>query len=1096
MAKTRSRVVSKPTEGRKTIAIFERLAAELGQTQDVDLAMGSVLRQGSLLLGAHAAAAIVLDEAGREQQRVGTGLSPDQLSKLGSACRSLIDRGEISAGQGPRVWPDLSAEGAPRLTTKKTPWARACTAVPLSRRGALLGVLFFVFDNPSVPSVSELKWTAVLASHATLALENARLFEAALRQAVELGAVYDTVTATVEGREVQPMLEGVIEQAARLLESHGGTIFLVDEDRRSLRSVAAAGLPAEPSGQVLQYGEGVTGRVAESRRPIMVEDLNSWPPEAPSRPGAESGDRVRVLSVPLIWRQSLIGVLEMRADAGRPAYSETDLRLAQIIAHQAANALGVARLVEIEREQRRMAEALQEASLAINRATGLDEVLESILEQVIRAFACDCANFQSYEEEQARVIRSRGYERFGLSSEDMAALSFSVDEHFNFYRMVKGEAVILADTEGEPTWIVLPGFEWIRSWAGVPIQFGGEILGFLHLDCATPGAFNISTARWLTAFAAHAAIAMHNARLYQKLTDEHMKLLQVYEIGQQISGSLVSEEILGNMLDGVQRAIGGVYGGVYRIEREPEDGALRVIGVVGRGIEERLRQSHPSPESLAEQIALAQAPLQEVKTYPAGAYWVSGVPLFVGDRVWGVALVWAAWRLGGEAPALGILAAAGQQAGLALLNAEQHIRVQRRLAEMTLLQGVASAIAQRLDTNAIVHTVTERLHTSLGYPAVQVFLREGDELVQREISGPRPVLDRLPITRGILGRVARTGVPACVEDVRSDPDYVAALVGTRAEMAVPIRIQDQVTGVINIETSDPSQVQPENLELLMVLADQVSVALQNAALYEEVSKNVTLLGERVKERTARLEEALEQVRSAERSKAMFVADISHELRTPLTNIGLYLDLLEMGKEGRRSEYMSILRHETERLGALIEQLLAISEYDTGQTEIRREPTDINLLIRMLVGDRERLIGNRGLRLVVDAAEDLALVPADQQEIMQVMTNLLTNAMNYTPSGGVITLQTTSDMWQGLPHVIFSIADTGPGIPEDERRRMFDRFFRGIVGRASGIPGTGLGLAICKEIVERHGGRLLLSTEGGKGTKVAVWLPEALPGSPS
>jgi signal transduction histidine kinase len=263
-----------------------------------------------------------------------------------------------------------------------------------------------------------------------------------------------------------------------------------------------------------------------------------------------------------------------------------------------------------------------------------------------------------------------------------------------------------------------------------------------------------------------------------------------------------------------------------------------------------------------------------------------------------------------------------------------------------------------------------------------------------------------------------------------------------------------------------------------------------------VSKNVTLLGERVKERTARLEEALEQVRSAERSKAMFVADISHELRTPLTNIGLYLDLLEMGKEGRRSEYMSILRHETERLGALIEQLLAISEYDAGQAEIRREATDINSLIRMLVGDRARLIGNRGLRLVVDAAEALPLVPADQQEIMQVMTNLLTNAMNYTPSGGVISLQTTSDMWQGLPHVIFSIADTGPGIPEDERRRLFDRFFRGIVGRASGIPGTGLGLAICKEIVDRHGGRLLLSTEGGKGTKVAVWLPEALPVSRS
>lgn len=1096
MGRALSQGTSRPTEGRKIIAIFERLAAELGQTQDADLAMRSILRQGSLLLGAHAAAAILLDDAGREQQRIGAKLSPEQLGKLASVCGALIASGEVSASQGARVWPDLRARGAPRLTSRKSPWARACTAVPLSRRGSLLGVLFFLFEEPSEPSASALKWSAVLASQATLALENARLFEAALSQAVELGAVYDTVTATVEGREIQPMLEGVIEQAARLLESRGGTIFLVDEDRRELRSVATAGLPIEVTRRELHFGEGVAGKVAEVRQPILVEDVNSWPAETSSPIGVGSGDPTRVLSVPLIWRQSLIGVLEVRADAGRPKYSETDLRLAQIVAHQAANALGVARLVEIEREQRRMAEALQEASLAINRATGLDEVLESILEQVIRAFACDCANFQNYEGERARVIRSRGYERFGLSAEDMAALSFSVDQHVNYQRMVKGEAVTLADTDGEPTWVVLDGFEWIRSWAGVPIRFGGEILGFLHLDCATAGAFNSSTARWLTAFAAHAAVAMHNARLYQKLTDEHMKLLQVYEIGQRISGSLVSDEILGNMLDGVLRATGGVYGGVYRVQREPEDGALRVVGVVGTGVEEGLRQSHPSPESLAEQIALAQAPLQELNRYPAADYWVSGVPLFVGDQVWGVALVWAPWRVDGEPPALGILAAAGQQAGLALLNAEQHVRVQRRLAERTLLQGVASAIAQRLDTNAIVHTVTERLHTSLGYPAVQVFLREGNELVQREVSGPKPVRDRLPINRGITGRVARTGTPACVQDVRTDPDYVAGLVGTRAEMAVPIRIQDQITGVINIETSDPAQVQPENLELLMVLADQVSVALQNAALYEEVSKNVTLLGERVKERTARLEEALEEARSAERSKALFVADISHELRTPLTNIGLYLDLVEMGKEGRRSEYMSILRHETERLGALIEQLLAISEYDAGQAEIRREPTDINSLIRMLVGDRARLIGNRGLRLAVETTEDLPLVPADQQEIMQVMTNLLTNAMNYTPSGGTINLQTMRTAWQGQSYVTFSIADSGPGIPEDERRRVFDRFFRGIVGRASGVPGTGLGLAICKEIVEQHGGRILLSSEGGKGTKFTVWLPEALPNTSS
>jgi two-component system sensor histidine kinase VicK len=293
---------------------------------------------------------------------------------------------------------------------------------------------------------------------------------------------------------------------------------------------------------------------------------------------------------------------------------------------------------------------------------------------------------------------------------------------------------------------------------------------------------------------------------------------------------------------------------------------------------------------------------------------------------------------------------------------------------------------------------------------------------------------------------------------------------------------------VNIESSDPSQVQPENLDLLMVLADQLSVALQNATLYEEVRKNVDLLGERVRERTLQLEQALEQARAADRSKAQFVADISHELRTPMTNIGLYLDLLDIGRDERRSEYMSILRHETERLGVLIEQLLAISEYDRAKVELHILPCDLNGLVRVLIGDRARLIEGRGLNLTVAPDEGLPRVPADSRLIMQVLTNLLTNATNYTPPGGAISIRTFARTVDDQPWVGFSISDTGPGIPEEERPHVFERFYRGIVGRASGTPGTGLGLAICKEIVERHEGRIQLSSEGGQGTIVTVLLP--------
>jgi signal transduction histidine kinase len=439
---------------------------------------------------------------------------------------------------------------------------------------------------------------------------------------------------------------------------------------------------------------------------------------------------------------------------------------------------------------------------------------------------------------------------------------------------------------------------------------------------------------------------------------------------------------------------------------------------------------------------------------------------------------------------LEIFRAVGQQTGLALTNAEQHAQVQRRLTEMTILQRVVSAIASRLEVEAMLREVTEQLHTKLAFPAVQIYRRIGEELVLQQNSGPQPILERLSIERGITGRVARTGKPAFVKDVRRDPDYVSGLVGTAAEVAVPIRLGDEIVGVLNIETSDPLEIDESSLELLMLLADQVSVALQNALLYEQVQESVLHLEDQIRIRTRELEQALDSAKLAERAKAEFVGDISHELRTPLTNIGLYLDLLEMGDQTRGVEYMATLRRETDRLSSLIEQLLAISHLDNEQAKINPIPTDVNSLVRVLVIDRARMIGAKGLDLKVNSDEHIPKAYIDPPYIIQALTNLLTNAMNYTPSGGRITLATKIEQWDQEPWITISVQDSGPGISEAEKKRIFSRFYRGLVGQASGIPGTGLGLSICKEIIERHGGRITVSSEVGKGTAFIVWLPIA------
>ncbi len=441
-------------------------------------------------------------------------------------------------------------------------------------------------------------------------------------------------------------------------------------------------------------------------------------------------------------------------------------------------------------------------------------------------------------------------------------------------------------------------------------------------------------------------------------------------------------------------------------------------------------------------------------------------------------------------PLLDALAAIGQQAGMALANADRHAQVQRRLAEMTLLQNVVGAVARRLEVDSVLTEVTEQLHTSLGFPAVQFFLREGNQLVLTRVSGPQPVTQRADLDRGIVGRVVRTGKPAYVSDVRTDPDYVAGLIGTRAVVCVPVLLGEDVIGAINLETSDPEQLDPGVLELLGMLADQLSIALQNATLYEQIRTNLTTLEERVRDRTLQLEGALNRAQEAERAKALFVADVSHELRTPLTNIGLYLDLLEIGAEDRRKTYMGTLRRETERLGALIEQLLTISNLDAQQVRPEIRPTDLNELTQVLIGDRERLIRARGLNLEVKQQDDLPAVAADPQLLMQVMTNLLSNAVEYTPSGGGIFIRTQCAERRGQPHVVFAVRDTGPGISLEEQEKVFERFYRGASGRASGAAGTGLGLAIAREVIGQHHGEIVLTSQPGQGCEFAVYLPIA------
>lgn len=238
-----------------------------------------------------------------------------------------------------------------------------------------------------------------------------------------------------------------------------------------------------------------------------------------------------------------------------------------------------------------------------------------------------------------------------------------------------------------------------------------------------------------------------------------------------------------------------------------------------------------------------------------------------------------------------------------------------------------------------------------------------------------------------------------------------------------------------------------------------------------------------------VEHDISALKELDRLKSQFVSDVSHELRTPLTNIRLYVDLLRETRDiAKASAYVETLTRESERLAHLIDDLLSLSRLESGATPFQPRPVDVNEILEALYSDRRALAAKKGLVLLLESTSDLPTAMGDERLLTQVFTNLLTNAMNYTPSGGRITLK-TDERTRGQRNWITAVfEDTGIGIAPEERPMIFQRFFRGKASHDTGAPGTGLGLSICKEIAEIHGGQITVDSNGERGTRVTVWLP--------
>jgi signal transduction histidine kinase len=240
----------------------------------------------------------------------------------------------------------------------------------------------------------------------------------------------------------------------------------------------------------------------------------------------------------------------------------------------------------------------------------------------------------------------------------------------------------------------------------------------------------------------------------------------------------------------------------------------------------------------------------------------------------------------------------------------------------------------------------------------------------------------------------------------------------------------------------------------------------------------------------------QNVTEAERAKAEFIDFVAHELKQPMTAMQGYAKLLAMGIGGELSdtqqEFVRLISSNVERMGKLVNDLLEISRLEAGRTKLDLAPVHLKQVVDETIANTRTEIEARHHRLELHVARGLPPVLGDRGRLVQILTNLVSNAYQYTPDGG--TIEIAADGWDDMEapqgHVLVSISDTGIGMSPTDIANLEKQFFRADHDLVRAQPGTGLGVSIARNLVELHGGQFMIESELGKGSTFRFTLPIA------
>ncbi|MGM9510459.1 ATP-binding protein [Larkinella sp. GY13] len=390
----------------------------------------------------------------------------------------------------------------------------------------------------------------------------------------------------------------------------------------------------------------------------------------------------------------------------------------------------------------------------------------------------------------------------------------------------------------------------------------------------------------------------------------------------------------------------------------------------------------------------------------------------------------------------------------------------------------ASSLYGKNTVDEILWDVAKNCIARLGFVDCVIYLLNDEQtaLVQKAAYGNKnpeaySILDPLviPLGKGIVGSVARTGKPEIVTDTTQDPRYVLDDEMRYAELAVPLLLQNKVIGVIDSEHPEKGFFKEHHLDALQTIAAICSSKIAQAIADEEAKKA----------RILQLE--ADYSKQMDRVKSQFFANISHEFRTPL-----HLILAPLQKRQAISpEETQMMERNANRLLRLVNQLLDLAKAEMGMLTLSRQRGNLVGFLGQTARYFQPMAESKNLHYQIDLPNTDWVATFDRDKLEMIVYNLLSNAIKFTPSGGQVMLRAEVEPETGLR---LTVRDTGIGIPESLQNRIFDRFYQIDPSQTRAFEGSGLGLALTKELVELYKGSIEVKSRPDSGSTFAVWLP--------